>query len=151
MLVSLMVDEFLAERSVKLGPLARKQYEGELGRFVTYLTEQGVDDTKTLTVAALVGWMTWLRDTPTAQGKLRASKSLATYFRTLKCLLRWAVEAEYLPPRVLKLQAPRVEQKIPKTLGRQDALKVVKAASESHGPVMRPGIPPLPCSCSTLG
>lgn len=137
MLVSLLVDEFLSERSVKLGVLSRKEYGWGLARLVDWLAEQGVTDTANLTLPVLVRYLSWLREAPTKRGTPRTSETVMTAYRLLHCLLKWAVLAEYLPARALRLPAPPQEHRISGCLAVPDAKKLVRAASGARGSIMQ--------------
>lgn len=137
MLVSLLADEFLSERSVRLGALSRKEYAWGLARLVEWLAVQGVTDTASLTLPVLVRWLSYLRESPTQRGTPRTSETVMTAYRLLHCLLKWAVLAEYLPARVLRLPAPPQEHRIPGCLAVPDAKRILRAASGARGSVMQ--------------
>lgn len=135
MLVASLVNDFLAERA-HLGRETLEHYEWELGRLVTYCEDKGAVEAQDVTLPVLVGFMTWLRETPTTRGTLRIPGSLVSYHKRVKAFLRWAVDAEELKPRVLKLPAPHRQQAIPATLSHDDAVKLLRAAGDGEGPAL---------------
>jgi site-specific recombinase XerD len=146
MLLSLALDEYLTVRSARLNPNSLAQYTWELSRWVDWCIENQVTDSEQLSPAVCARYLDWLRTNPTTQGRGRSSRSLLHYAKSVRVFLRWLVEEELAPARVLRLELPRAEVKIPPTLTHEQVMTLVKACHDSNGPRCRPGTRP---SCSS--
>ncbi len=137
MLLSMALDEFLTVRSVRLNERSLAQYEWELDRFVQFCTSQRVTDTSQLSAAVGAAYLNFLRGNGTARGTTLSSRSLLHYTKSLKCFFGWLVREELAPARVLRLELPAAERKIPPTLSAAQQKLLVQACQESDGPALQ--------------
>jgi site-specific recombinase XerD len=137
MLLSLALDEFLTVRSARLNQSSLHQYTWELTRLVDWCNENHVTDTEQLSAAIGARYLDFLRTNVTTRGTARSSRSLLHYAKSLRVFLRWLVAEELAPARVLRLELPKAEAKIPPTLTTEQVVALVKACQESNGPALQ--------------
>jgi site-specific recombinase XerD len=133
MLVSEAVSEFLAVRRVKLAAYSLAQYTRVLDGFWEFC---GAVDCTSLRASNVASWVEWMQS-PRPDGTKLASKSVVSYFKIVHAFLTWLVKEDEAPARVLHVEAPRLEQKIPGVFGGGEVLSLVKASSKSAGVGLR--------------
>jgi site-specific recombinase XerD len=137
MLLSLALDEFLTVRSPRLSPKSLHDYAWELARFVDWATANYVSDSEHLSAAVGARYLEYLRTIPTQRGTAMTGRSLLHYAKNLMVFLRWLVAEDLAPARVLRLELPKAEVKIPPTLTPEQVRALVKACQDSKGPALQ--------------
>jgi site-specific recombinase XerD len=133
----LALDEFLIVRSARLNQRSLHQYTWELTRLVNWCTENHVTDTEQLSAAVGARYLDYLRTNVTTQGRFRSSRSLLHYAKSVRVFFRWLVAEDLAPARVLRLELPKAEAKIPSTLTKEQVMALLKACRESDGPALQ--------------
>jgi integrase/recombinase XerD len=127
MLVTESVSEFLAVRRVKLAAYSQEVYARVLDGFIAHGAQCGVTETEQLTPMVVARWVT------AQQARGLSPKSVSTYFKVVHAWLVWLVREELAPARVLHVDAPRLEKKIPPTFGPDQIRLLARAARKSDG------------------
>lgn len=136
MLLASALDEYLTVRSARLNAKSLAQYSWELDRFVAFCTQQNVTDTGQLSAATGAGYLNALRGNVTARGRAMSSRSLLHYAKDLRTFFGWLVREELAPARLLRLELPVAEKKIPPTLTSDQEKRLIRACQESDGPAL---------------
>ena len=102
-------------------------YRRDLTRWLTFLDEAGVTDPGAVTVPLMREWVFALKDAGLAATSIRRAQSaVRTYFGFL--LAEGAVQSD--PSE--RLDAPRVERKLPEFLTRDETERLLEAPDQSH-------------------
>jgi site-specific recombinase XerD len=132
MRLDMAIDDYLltcraANRSVH----TIRWYKQKLDAFRNFAqAELGLDAVEGLQVRHINRFTEWLQQTPSMNGRgVRSTYTVRGYVETIKNFLSWAEAEDLIDDRVLRrVQLPKVEKRIIKTLSREQFDRLMRAA-----------------------
>ncbi len=102
-------------------------YQAELVHLGRWMDLHGHHDPAALTTADLKGFLSWVRATPTEQGKLLSPKTIYNIWVALRAFYRWLAEETDMDSPMAKIPAPKTPGRVIDPLTREEVARMVKA------------------------
>lgn len=119
--------------SKDITPRSREWYEATLARFLTWLTEQGVNDISELSAPLVRRYLAFIKDTPsTTTGKLLSSHTVHGHARVTRNFMNFCIGEGWLPDGTSKrVKMPVRDQKVMPIFNAAELDKLLGATSQS--------------------